>query len=130
MSWRRRGLINLFWLTWMFSCGYRTVLIIAYSYAAPHPPCAGFLVGLLACARRPRAEPDGPRAARRSFALTVDGYSWQPLMGYFFALVLGSLDRAWTKAMWPKPHQARLWAVGCGRGGGPALPAPRAAGCH
>ena len=88
--------------------------------AAPYAGC-WFLVGLLACARRPRAEADGPRAARRSFALTVDGYSWQPLMGYFFALVLGSLDRAWTKAMWPKPHQARLWAVGCG--GGPALPA-------
>merc|ERR1740130_929225 len=72
MSWRRRGLVNLFWVTWMFSCGYRTTLICAYS----------------------------------TWALIVrKEMTWQPLFGYFFALVLGSLDWSWTKAMWPKAHQ-------------------------
>jgi hypothetical protein len=94
MSWRRRGLINLFWLTWMFSCGYRTVLIIAYCTVA---------------------------------LAVVDGYTWQPVMGYFFALVLGSLDRAWTKAMWPKPHQARAAWAGGGSGMGRRCPCRAAA---
>ena len=30
-SWLRRGLAKVFWITWMFSCGYRTPLILGYS---------------------------------------------------------------------------------------------------
>eukprot|EP00316_Scyphosphaera_apsteinii_P004876 CAMPEP_0119340704 /NCGR_PEP_ID=MMETSP1333-20130426/100852_1 /TAXON_ID=418940 /ORGANISM="Scyphosphaera apsteinii, Strain RCC1455" /LENGTH=279 /DNA_ID=CAMNT_0007352513 /DNA_START=64 /DNA_END=903 /DNA_ORIENTATION=+ len=76
LSWRRRGLANLFWLTWMFSCGYRTLLITLYS-------------AICLC---------GP----------ILGFQWQATVGILMALILASLDRNWTKAMWPtKPWPDR-----------------------
>lgn len=68
LSWRRRGLINLFWMTWMFNCGYRSAYILWYVL----------------------------------FVWSF-GWYWQGGVGLLMAVVLASLDRGWTKAMWPKP---------------------------
>ena len=68
MSWRRRGLINFFWVTWMFNCGYRSALIFGYS----------------------------------AFAVFDLRWNWQPAIGFLMGMILGNLDRLWTKAMWPK----------------------------
>jgi len=67
-SWLRRGLANLFWISWMFIIGYRTTMITCYcTYAY--------------------------------FALHM---RWQVFVGMSMGLTLALLDRAWTKAMWPK----------------------------
>ncbi len=68
LSWRRRGLINVFWVMWMFNCGYRSALIFVYS----------------------------------AFAALRHNWSWQPAVGVLIAMILGNLDRLWTKAMWPR----------------------------
>jgi len=71
-SWRRRGLINVFWISWMLTVGYRTPLILA------------------------------------NCVLGFYGASmlWPAVAGFFMAVTLASLDRSWTKAMWPRPGSA------------------------
>lgn len=68
-SWRRRFLINFFWISWMFTVGYRAPMIVGY--------CVNGFVNL--------------------------GMTWQPAIGLVMAAILGNLDRAWTRAMWPRP---------------------------
>lgn len=72
-SWRRRGLINVFWISWMLTVGYRTPLILA-----------NCVLGYYGA-----------------------GMVWPAAAGVSMAMTLASLDRSWTKAMWPRPgHMA------------------------
>lgn len=72
-SWRRRGLINVFWISWMLTVGYRTPLILA-----------NCILGYYGA-----------------------GMIWPAVAGLSMAVTLASLDRSWTKAMWPRPgHMA------------------------
>jgi hypothetical protein len=71
-SWRRRGLINIFWITWFLIVGYRTPLIMGHC-----------IIGY-----------------------TRHGMLYPAIAGALLGLTLASLDRAWTKAMWPKPGSA------------------------
>jgi hypothetical protein len=74
MSWRRRGVSNFFWMSWMFVVGYRTPLITFYGLYAAYSVNDQNNVPMV----------------------------WQGLLTFGFGMIILNLDRQWTIAMWPK----------------------------